>query len=174
MATIFKNGRILAGAEDEWDANAHLCLIVSDDLIQYVGPNDHQVLSDIGEKPTHTIDLSGRMVVPGFIDGHMHLLLFGSALQKIDLAECNNLDDIKRAIRAAAQARPHAPRILCRGWMHSMTNGIALASMLDAVEKRPVFVGSKDLHQPTERPLQVPEAARKQPRLLRQASLREA
>lgn len=146
MATIFKNGRILAGAENEWDANAHLCLIVSDDLIQYVGPNDHQVLSGTGEKPTHTVDLSGRMVVPGFIDGHMHLLLFGSALQKIDLAECNNLDDIKRAIRAAAQARPHTPRILCRGWMHSMTNGLALASMLDDIDERPIFIDSKDLH----------------------------
>jgi predicted amidohydrolase YtcJ len=146
MTTIFKNGRILAGAEDEWDANAHLCLTVTGDLIQYIGPNDHQVLSSAGEQPTHTVDLRGRMVVPGFIDGHMHLLLFGSALQKIDLAECNNLDDIKRTIRVSAQARPHAPRILCRGWMHSMTNGLALANMLDDIDGRPIFIDSKDLH----------------------------
>jgi predicted amidohydrolase YtcJ len=146
MTTLFKNGRIFPGDGQGGDANAHLCMIVRDELIEYVGQNNDGALPSTGKQPTHIVDLLGRMVVPGFIDGHMHLLHFGSALQKIDLTPCKNLEDIRDTIRSAAQANPQAPRILCRGWMHSMTEGQALASMVDDLDDRPIFIDSKDLH----------------------------
>lgn len=77
---------------------------------------------------------------------HMHLLLFGASLSKIDLGHCTSLSDIRATIKAAAAARPHAPRLFCRGWMHAMTDGQALASMLDDLDPRPIFIDSKDLH----------------------------
>jgi predicted amidohydrolase YtcJ len=146
MTTLFKNGKIFPGDGQGGDANAHLCMIVRDELIEYVGQNNDGALPSTGKQPTHIVDLHGRMVVPGFIDGHMHLLHFGSALQKIDLTPCKNLEDIRDTIRSAAQANPQAPRILCRGWMHSMTEGQALASMVDDLDDRPIFIDSKDLH----------------------------
>ena len=78
----------------------------------------------------------------------MHLLFFGSSLSKISIEDCADLADIRRTIAAAAQAAPHrdAPRLLCRGWMHPMTNGEALASMIDDLDPRPIFIDSKDLH----------------------------
>jgi predicted amidohydrolase YtcJ len=76
----------------------------------------------------------------------MHLLLFGSSLTKISLEHCTSLSDIRRTIRAAAAANPNAPRLFCRGWMHAMTDGQALASMLDDLDPRPIFIDSKDLH----------------------------
>lgn len=76
----------------------------------------------------------------------MHLLLFGASLSKINLGNCTSLSDIRTTIKAAATANPTAPRLFCRGWMHSMTNGEALASMLDDLDPRPIFIDSKDLH----------------------------
>lgn len=76
----------------------------------------------------------------------MHLLLFGSSLSKLSLEACTSLSDIRSTIRAYAQANPHLPRLFCRGWMHSMTDGAALSSMLDDLGPRPIFIDSKDLH----------------------------
>ncbi|KAM0107943.1 hypothetical protein ACP6JB_006339 [Aspergillus fumigatus] len=67
-------------------------------------------------------------------------------LSKIDLGHCRSLSDIRSTIKTAAAQLPHAPRLFCRGWMHSMTDGQALASMLDDLDPRPIFIDSKDLH----------------------------
>ncbi|KAL4778165.1 amidohydrolase 3, partial [Aspergillus varians] len=76
----------------------------------------------------------------------MHLLLFGASLSKIDLSQCKTLSDIRSTIRSGASQRPTAQRLFCSGWMHSMTNGEALSSMLDDLDPRPIFIDSKDLH----------------------------
>lgn len=76
----------------------------------------------------------------------MHLLLFGANLLKISIEDCKNLEDIRKTIRRGARERPDAERLLCSGWMHSMTEGRALASMLDDLDPRPIFINSKDLH----------------------------
>lgn len=78
----------------------------------------------------------------------MHLLFFGASLSKIDLESCKNLTDIRTTIKIAAHQNPSAKRLFCRGWMHPMTNGVALASMIDDLDpqQRPIFIDSKDLH----------------------------
>ena len=80
------------------------------------------------------------------VSRHMHLLHFGSSLSKTSLEECQNLDDIRAVIKHAAQQSPQAKRLFCRGWMHPMTNGAALCSMIDDLDDRPIFIDSKDLH----------------------------
>lgn len=91
-------------------------------------------------------DLAGRTVLPGFFDGHLHLLLLGLSLQKVDLAPCRDLDDIRATIRAYAAAHPEVPRIMCKSWMHSMTPGGVDHAMLDDLDPRPIFIDTKDLH----------------------------
>lgn len=76
----------------------------------------------------------------------MHIFFFGSSLTKIDIEECNDLSEIRGVIKSAAAQNPSAKRLFCRGWMHPMTNGEALASMLDDLDERPVFIDAKDLH----------------------------
>ena len=80
------------------------------------------------------------------VSRHMHILHFGSSLSKTSLEECQNLHDIRAVIKHAAQQNPHAKRLFCRGWMHPMTNGEALSSMIDDLDDRPIFIDSKDLH----------------------------
>ncbi|KAL2872826.1 amidohydrolase [Aspergillus lucknowensis] len=133
MKTLFRNAVIVS----PFQATS---LLVEDDRIVYIGSEHDAPASD------KKVDLAGRRVLPGFIDGHMHLLLFGSSLSKIDLSHCKSLADIRAAIRAGAQSRPNAPRLFCSGWMHSMTGNKALSSMLDDLDPRPIFIDAKDLH----------------------------
>ncbi len=88
----------------------------------------------------------GNTVLPGFIDGHMHLLMLGQSLQKAGLEHCQSPADIRSTIKSYAMSHPSAPRILCRGWAHPMTPGGVSTSMLDDLDPRPIFIDSKDLH----------------------------
>ena len=120
------------------------CLLVADGLIRHVGP-----LSDLppDADPVERVDLNGQLVVPGFIDAHTHLLMFGQSLDKVDLTHCTNLQDIQQTLRDAAAANPHAKRILAQCWLQNMTNNVALASDIDAVLPHiPVYIAAKDLH----------------------------
>ncbi|KFY02222.1 hypothetical protein O988_02315 [Pseudogymnoascus sp. VKM F-3808] len=150
MATVFRSGRFFTASLKGGTATAESefaeCMVVEDGIISHVGScKDTEVIqAQDGGATTH--DLGDRIILPGFIDGHMHLLLMGQSLTKVDLGPCKNLDDIRNTIKKFAKEHPDLPRILCRGWMHSMTGGEALASMLDDLDPRPIFIDSKDLH----------------------------
>lgn len=91
-------------------------------------------------------DMQGRVVLPGFVDGHMHLLMTGESISKLDIGSCSNLADIQATIRAYAAANPDLPRLLCRNWFQSSTNGEALARQLDGIDPRSIYIDSFDLH----------------------------
>jgi predicted amidohydrolase YtcJ len=113
-------------------------MVVKDDLIEYVG---HECDADVlraKENRASVVDTQNRAVVLGFIDRHMHFLLFGSALRKDNLESCKNWTI------SGLQSRPMLrPTLLYRGssvvgWTHP----VALASMLDDLDDRPIFIGS--------------------------------
>lgn len=68
---IFRNGVLITMDESRPTAQA---LAVRDGLIQAVG-SDAEILALRGPG-TDVIDLQGRALLPGFIDGHTHLLAF--------------------------------------------------------------------------------------------------
>ncbi len=147
MSTLFYNGQFFqsdVGGENH--RFAECVLADGDGTITHIGsPSDPQV-TEAEADGAIKYDMKGHVVLPGFIDGHMHLLMMGQSLQKCDLDACTDLEDIRGAIARFAAENPSAPRILCKGWMHSMTGGEALASMIDDLDPRPVFIDSKDLH----------------------------
>ncbi|KFY03169.1 hypothetical protein V490_00262 [Pseudogymnoascus sp. VKM F-3557] len=150
MATVFRSGRFftasLEGGTTTAESEFAECMIVEDGIISHVGSCKDTEVIQAQDSGATTHDLGDRIILPGFIDGHMHLLLMGQSLTKVDLGPCNNLEDIRNTIKQFAEEHPDLPRILCRGWMHSMTGGEALASMLDDLDPRPIFIDSKDLH----------------------------
>ncbi|KAI1177043.1 amidohydrolase family protein [Nemania sp. FL0916] len=147
MATIFGNGRFFqSGIHGENHSFAE-CMLVNDaGTIVHVGSATDEPIRRAEADGVTRHDLGGRIVLPGFIDGHMHLLMFGQSLQKAGLERCKNLEDIRKTLKDFATAHPNASRILAKGWMHSMTDGKALASMIDDIDPRPIFIDSKDLH----------------------------
>ncbi|EXJ57309.1 hypothetical protein A1O7_07656 [Cladophialophora yegresii CBS 114405] len=148
MRTVFRNGRVFTGLQTESAYGRHSCMIVNDDKIEYVGKDTDREVEAAANEGATILDLGQKTLAPGFIDSHMHLLMFGFSLQKISLEHCKSLSDIQATIRQAAKEYPSRPRLLCRGWMHFMTEGQALASDLEALDERnrPIFIDSKDLH----------------------------
>ncbi|KAI0408514.1 amidohydrolase family protein [Xylaria palmicola] len=147
MATLFHNGRFFqSDIRGDNHSFAECMLVDGAGTIVHVGSlTDEPILRAEADGATRH-DIGGRIVLPGFIDGHMHLLMFGQSLQKAGLEACKNLEDIRNTIKDFAAAHPSTPRILAKGWMHSMTDGKALASMIDDIDPRPIFIDSKDLH----------------------------
>ena len=83
-------------------------------LISAVG-NDQQVSTWIGPE-TQIIELDGRMLIPGLIEGHGHFMSFGRAQQIIDLSDIRSWDQaVSRVANAADRAQP-GQWIFGRGW----------------------------------------------------------
>lgn len=76
----------------------------------------------------------------------MHLLHFGGSLTRGDLSNCKDLAAIRDAISAMAKQKPNAKRLLFRGWFQDSTDGKALASLIDDLDPRPIYIDSFDLH----------------------------
>jgi predicted amidohydrolase YtcJ len=144
QSVIFTNGRFFNGESSV--SSFPTAMVVKDGRITYLGSSTSPEVEEYSKNGIPTQDLENAFVLPGFIDGHCHFLMLGQALHKVDLDGCTNLSDIRSRISKYAVKNPNQKRILCRGWMHSMTNGEATASMLDDLDPRPIFIDSKDLH----------------------------
>jgi predicted amidohydrolase YtcJ len=144
MAYVFKNGRIFAlPRTPRTHGNGFAeAMVVENDRIAQVGS-----LEEISApKDASVVDLQNRIVMPGFIDAHVHVLHYGQSLRKVNLIECTSLEQIRQTIADYAKLHPSVPRILGRGWLQSSTDGVALASMLDDLDPRPMYIDSFDLH----------------------------
>ncbi len=95
----------------------------------------------------NTVDLSGRTVVPGFIDAHAHFFQTGLDKLFVDLGGCTTVAGIHERLRAAAGGP--------RTWLfaHSyeedaLTDVDAMESphLDDAFPERPVWVNRVDYH----------------------------
>jgi predicted amidohydrolase YtcJ len=145
-ATVFTNGRIFQNSASEGETSFHDALVVQDGKIAYIGHADAPEIQSLRIAGSTVRDLGGKHVLPGFIDAHMHFLLLGQSLSKVQLHGSHNLSEIRTRITQYAKLHPDKERILCSGWMHSMTGGEAKASMLDDLDPRPIYIDSKDLH----------------------------
>lgn len=141
MTSVFKNARVFTSSEELLDNAA---VVVKDGLITQVGAYDDTVKQIEADAEVH--DLQGHVLAPGFIDGHMHLVLHGASIRKIGLEHCKTLDDIRAALKAGAAERLDVPRLFGRGFMQNMVDGDPTAAMLDGVDERPIYINSKDLH----------------------------
>ena len=65
---------------------------------------------------TRTIELGGRLVVPGFIEGHGHFMGLGDAMTVLDLTTARSWDEIVAKVAAAARSAQPGEWIRGRGW----------------------------------------------------------
>ena len=61
-------------------------------------------------------DMKGRVLLPGFIDAHGHVMELGFRALELDLSDTNSLDEAKVRILAYAAANPERPWIVGGGW----------------------------------------------------------
>ena len=122
-AVAVKDGRILAVGADA-------------QIAELAGPN------------TDVLALSGRMVVPGFQDAHIHPAFAGRNLLRLSLDHLHTVDAYLEAIAAYASGHPDEPWITGGGWaMYLFPGGTPRREDLDRlVPDRPVFLMNRDVH----------------------------
>lgn len=149
MVKVLHNGRFfLPQISQQQNASFADCLVIDEDTgkILHVGSAGDASIDAAVREGADQHDMHGRVVVPGFVDAHMHLLATGESMSKLDIGACTSLAEIQATIRAYAAANPSLPRLLCRNWWQSSTNGEALAEQLDGIDHRPIYIDANDLH----------------------------
>jgi hypothetical protein len=94
-------------------------------------------------------DMKGRVLLPGFIDAHTHVMELGFAALSLDLSDTHSLDEAKAKIAAYAAANPDRKWILGTGWNQEKwgLGRFPTAADLDAVvSDRPVWLQRADGH----------------------------
>jgi predicted amidohydrolase YtcJ len=147
--TVYRNGFIYTvDAKD----SVQQALAIRAGRIVYVG-NDASVGRFIGEHTT-AIDLHGRMLMPGLVDGHMHPLMGGASLLKCNLNyEQLHIEDMQAKIqRCLDQTRTKEPDAWLEvvNWFQEgmlPAGATTTRATLDALRtKRPIFVESSFGH----------------------------
>ncbi|KAK2009304.1 amidohydrolase [Colletotrichum eremochloae] len=147
---VFRNGKFFRSNKtppgQRSEANFAESLVVKNGIITYVGESSADEVKAAIDAGAQVRDVGGHTVLPGLVDGHIHLTQLGQTLQKLKLDDCKSLEDIRRTIKQYAVANPDQKRIFCSGWMHFMTPEGPLASLIDDLDPRPVLITAKDLH----------------------------
>ncbi|MGH3518639.1 MAG: amidohydrolase [Haloechinothrix sp.] len=139
----YSGGRVFTGEQDQPWAES---IVVRGGHIDYVG-SDAAARERAGADATR-IDLAGRTVLPGFVDGHGHVLMAGEAQLRAPLTDAQDLTEIGLRVRAWAKDNPDASRVLGRGWLFSsVPDGRPTKEMLDeVVPDRPAYLDANDYH----------------------------
>jgi len=98
---------------------------------------------------TKLIDAGGKLVLPGFVDCHIHFLEGSISLGQANLEGAKNVADIQRILREYAGKHPGDGWILGAGWNYAMFGEEILPDKkyLDELfPSRPVFLVGYDGH----------------------------
>lgn len=140
---VLTNGNIYTVNEEQPKAEA---IAVVGDTIAFVGSNE-AVADWIGEE-TQVLDLQGKTVTPGLIEGHAHFMGVGENALNLDLLQVKSFEEIaERIAKAVAETEP-GRWILGRGWhqdkwdsLPAMVKGFPVHQRLSEVAPdNPVFL----------------------------------
>jgi predicted amidohydrolase YtcJ len=120
-------------------------LAVNGETISAVGSND-EVRRVLGS--AQQIDAGGRLVVPGFIDTHVHFVDSGFRLASVQLRDAKTREEFVNRIAAFAATVPSGTWITGGDWDHSLWGGeLPRRDWIDAVTpNHPVWINRLDGH----------------------------
>jgi predicted amidohydrolase YtcJ len=133
--TVLTNGKVYTVNDEQPWAES---VAIRGDEIVYVG--DAAGAAAYVDENTRSIDLGGKMVMPGFVDAHSHAVAGGLIMQGVDL-QSDSIDEILERIKAEV-ASNSGDIILGYGIrFNPWTDGYPNAAMLDEIEaERPVYL----------------------------------
>lgn len=108
---IILGGTIYTVSESQPTVEA---VVVMDDRIEFAG-TEKEARTWIGDS-TNVIDLQGKTMTPGFIEGHGHFFEVGYFEIDLNLMNAKSYDEIVEMVRVAASNAEPGQWILGRGW----------------------------------------------------------
>ncbi len=119
---------------------------VRDGRIVYVG--DDGGARALAGPGTSVVDLDGVMLLPGFVDAHVHPISGGLELLQCDLHDLASVDALLAKVRQCADAQRDAPWVVGGGWELPLFPGSGPdRRLLDPiVADRPVALAASDGH----------------------------
>jgi hypothetical protein len=95
------------------------------------------------------IDGGHRLLLPGFVDCHIHFMDGSLGLTRVDLNDAGTVAEIQKRVKTYAEAHPDEPWIQGMGWTYPTFGPGALPNkkiLDDAVPDRPVYLVAFDGH----------------------------
>jgi predicted amidohydrolase YtcJ len=107
-------------------------MTIEGDKITWTGSN--------ADAPADAIDLEGRVVLPGFVDGHMHFLHVGVKKLRPNLLQAPSRDAAVAIIKDWLQENPGADGVIAEGWDEGLWQDQRHPTVaeLDAITDRPL------------------------------------
>ncbi len=143
MKTAFINGKVYTVNENQPLAQA---VVVDGNKIVFVGSDEDA--KNLIDPSTEVIDLKGKLMLPGFIDNHVHFITGGFYLLGIDLRPANSTTEFKQILIDYSEKHP-GKWITGGYWDHEKweVNDLPTKEMIDeVVSDQPVFVDRLDGH----------------------------
>jgi predicted amidohydrolase YtcJ len=122
-------------------------LAIRADKIVAVG--DDATIGKFRGAGTKVIDAAGHLVMPGFVDCHIHFMDGSLSLGRVNLESAKDVAEIQQRLREYAAKHPGNNWLLGRGWDYAMFGAAALPDKkyLDELfPDRPVFLEGYDGH----------------------------
>lgn len=144
MKTLFCNGYIKTMDAARPEAGA---VLVDGERIIAVGTRDELLTLGPADR---TVDLQGRVLLPGFVDTHTHFFQVARRAIDIDLTPARNLDEVCDLLQAYKERMPELPPWIggC-GWDRNIfpsTEGFDRTLLDRYFPDTPVMLKNKDLH----------------------------
>jgi hypothetical protein len=114
-----------------------------------VAVGDDAVIERMRGMGTKVINAGGKLVLPGFVDCHIHFIDGSFSLGRVNLEGAKDPSEIQKWLREYAAEHPGDDWILGRGWNYAMFGPEALPhkKYLDELfRNRPVFLEGYDGH----------------------------
>ena len=147
---VVTGGRVVTVDDALPEAEA---LAVTGHTITAVGTNQ-EIAGYVGPS-TEVIELDGRLVIPGFIEGHGHYMSLGRSKMILDLTTATSWDDIVQMVGDAASRAAPGEWVTGRGWHQEKwtstpepsVDGVPLHTELSAASpENPVNLGHASGH----------------------------
>lgn len=114
---ILHNANVITMDEAQPKAQA---IAIAGNKIMAVG-SDSEILKRAGAK-TEILDVQGKTIIPGIIEGHAHFLGIGNQKMVLDLQAVRSWDEIVGLVQKAALSAKPGEWILGRGWHQEKWN----------------------------------------------------
>ncbi|MCG9581905.1 amidohydrolase [Vibrio tubiashii] len=139
---VFTNGKIYTvNSAQPWSES----VAINNGKIIYVG--DSKLVTKYVGQMTKVIDLEGKMLLPGFIDNHIHPLA-GSLIASGTRLETDSKEELIARIKKHLQENPKQDPVISYGWrLNVFPDSGPTKEELDAIESdRAVYLWAVDGH----------------------------